>query len=301
MGKNNSDDIKRIDLYIGAHVSAAGGVSNAPVRASEIGATAFALFTKNQRQWSAPPLKDQEIQLFKDHCVSLGYTAESILPHASYLINLGQPDEQSRRKSADALLDEVKRCNQLGITMVNVHPGAHLGKISEKECFARIGQSVNEILDQSEGVTIVLENTAGQGSTVGYRFEHLTAIMEHIRDQSRIGICMDTCHSYAAGYDLSTQQGFSDMIQTLKKLFGSGYFRGVHMNDSKKSLGSRVDRHASLGKGELGWKPFHWIVNEPFFRGIPLLLETPDPDNWPKEIARLFTFDTMKAGSKNRH
>lgn len=281
------------DLYIGAHVSAAGGVSNVPVRARELGATAFALFTKNQRQWNSPPLQKEEIKAFKDQCTSLGFTSECILPHASYLINLGQPDEAARRKSADALLDEVIRCYQLGITMINVHPGAHLRKITEKECLARIGQSVNEILDQSDGVTIVLENTAGQGSTVGYRFEQLAAIIDHVHERDRVGVCMDTCHSLAAGYDLRSEQGFNNTVEVLKRIFGKSLFRGVHLNDSKKELGSHVDRHASLGEGEIGWEPFRRIINEPFFRSIPLLLETPDPHRWADEIARLFEFDDI--------
>lgn len=285
----------KTNLYIGAHVSAAGGVSNAPVNAHEIGATALSLFTKNQRQWKGPPLAEEEILAFKDNCTKYDFPAECILPHASYLINLGQPDESARRKSAMALLDEVHRCSQLGITMINVHPGSHVRQITEKECLSRIALSVNEVLDQSEGVTVILENTAGQGSNVGYRLEQLAEIIEQVDDKGRVGVCMDTCHAFAAGYDLTSDEGFSDTVEELKRLFGTGYLRGLHINDSKKELGSHVDRHESLGEGEIGWAPFQRIVNEPFFRNIPLILETPVPERWPDEIARLFSFD--KSGS----
>ncbi|HED09221.1 MAG TPA: deoxyribonuclease IV [Caldithrix abyssi] len=274
--------------YIGAHVSAAGGVENAPVNARNIGAEAFALFVKNQRQWSAKPLTPQNIERFKKNCAALGYSPERILPHDSYLINLGHPEKEKREKSRRALGDEVQRCMQLGITMINFHPGSHLKVVSETECLDLIAGSLNRILEESRDVTLLLENTAGQGSNVGYRFEHLAHIIDKVEDKARIGVCLDTCHTFAAGYALSDREGFHKTFEQFDRIIGMNYLRALHLNDSKKEMGSRVDRHDNLGYGLMGWAPFEYIMNDPRFDDMPLILETPDSSLWAEEIKKLY-------------
>jgi len=273
--------------FIGAHVSASGGVENAPVNAAAIGATAFALFTKNQKQWYSKPLTDENIENFKANCEKHGYSPEQILPHDSYLINLGHPEEEGLTKSRRAFLDEMQRCEQLGITMLNFHPGSHLKKISEDDCLQRIAESVNMVLEKTKGVTAVIENTAGQGSNMGYRFEHLARIIELTDDKSRVGVCLDTCHSWAAGYDFGSEEGYEKLWKDFDDIVGLQYLKGMHLNDAKKELGSRVDRHAPLGEGFIGKEGFIRLMKDPRFDGIPMILETPEPDIWDKEIAWL--------------
>ncbi|TVQ82310.1 MAG: deoxyribonuclease IV [Bacteroidetes bacterium] len=273
--------------YIGAHVSASGGVENAPVNAAAIGATAFALFTKNQKQWFAKPLTDENIENFKANCEKHGYTPEQILPHDSYLINLGHPEEEGLKKSRRAFLDEMQRCEQLGITMLNFHPGSHLKKISEDDCLQRIAESVNMALQKTKGVTAVIENTAGQGSNMGYRFEHLARIIELTDDKSRVGVCIDTCHSWAAGYDFGSEEGYEKLWKEFDDIVGLNYLKGMHLNDAKKELGSRIDRHAPLGKGFIGEEGFIRLMKDPRLDSIPMILETPEPEIWDKEIAWL--------------
>lgn len=276
--------------YIGAHVSACGGVFNAPVNAHEIGATAFALFTKNQKQWVAKPLTDEEIGKFKDNCAKYGYTAAQILPHDSYLINLGSPREEGLQKSRAAFIDEMRRCEQLGLDRLNFHPGSHLKEISVDECLATIAHSINLALDKTQGVTAVIENTAGQGSNLGYTFEQIAQIIEQVEDKSRVGVCIDTCHSFAAGYDLSTELGFTQVFEHFENVIGFKYLRGMHLNDATKPLASKVDRHSTLGNGVLGMVPFQMIMKDSRFDGIPLILETPDPDIWAQELDTLRSF-----------
>lgn len=271
--------------YIGAHVSAAGGVENAPIRAHEIGATAFALFTKNQRQWVAKPLSEKSIDEFKANCEKFGYSAKQILPHDSYLINLGHPDIDKRQKSLDAFIDELQRCEQLGIDRLNFHPGSHLREISEEHCLDLIAESVNFALDQTQGVCAVLENTAGQGSNLGYRHEQLAHIIDKVEDKNRIGVCIDTCHAFAAGYDLKND--YSGFMQDLIDVVGLQYLKGMHLNDSKAKLGQRLDRHHSLGQGEIGWDMFEQLMKDPRIDEIPMTLETIEPAIWPEEIAQL--------------
>lgn len=270
--------------FIGAHVSASGGVENAPVNAAAIGATAFALFTKNQKQWFAKPLTDENIEYFKVNCEKHGYTPKQILPHDSYLINLGHPEEEGLKKSRRAFLDEMQRCEQLGITMLNFHPGSHLKQISEDDCLQRIAESVNMVLDKTKGVTAVIENTAGQGSNMGYRFEHLARIIELTDDKSRVGVCIDTCHSWAAGYDFGSEEGYEKLWKEFDDIVGLNYLKGMHLNDAKKELGSRVDRHAPIGEGFIGKEGFIRLMKDPRLDGIPMILETPEPDIWDKEI-----------------
>ncbi|WP_310606797.1 deoxyribonuclease IV [Buttiauxella brennerae] len=273
--------------FIGAHVSAAGGLENAAIRAHELEATAFALFTKNQRQWRAAPLTDEVISNFKRACEKYHYGPGQILPHDSYLINLGHPVEEALEKSREAFIDEMERCMQLGLTLLNFHPGSHLMQIPEEECLARIAQSINIALDKTEGVTAVIENTAGQGSNLGFRFEHLAAIIDGVEDKSRVGVCIDTCHAFAAGYDLRTEANCEETFADFDRIVGFEYLRGMHLNDAKSAFGSRVDRHNSLGEGNIGHTPFAWIMRDNRFDGIPLILETTNPDIWAEEIAWL--------------
>ena len=271
--------------YIGAHVSASGGVENAPVNAHNIGATAFALFTKNQRQWLASPLTDKSIALFKERCVEYGYSADVILPHDSYLINLGNPNKEALEKSRTSFNDEMLRCSQLGLKLLNFHPGSTLKEISIDECIALISESINIALDKTEGVTAVIENTAGQGSNIGYEFEHLAAIIDKVEDKSRVGVCIDTCHAVAAGYDLISPEGYEKSFNDFERIVGFKYLRGMHLNDAKKGIGSRVDRHDSLGLGVMGRELFSRIMRDERMNNIPLILETPNEDIWAEEIA----------------
>ena len=275
--------------YIGAHVSASGGVENAPVNANAIGAKAFALFTRNQRQWRSSPLTSKSISLFKERCDKFGYTAEHILPHDSYLINLGHPETEGLQKSRDAFLDEMRRCEQLGLDRLNFHPGSHLNQMDVEDCLARIAESVNWALDQTTGVCAVLENTAGQGTNLGYTFEQLAYIIERVEDKSRIGVCIDTAHTLAAGYDIRTTEGFADTFRRFDEIIGFSYLRGMHINDSKKDLATRVDRHDSIGKGVMGLTTFQLLMNEFRFYNIPLILETPDESIWAEEIEYLYS------------
>lgn len=274
--------------YVGAHVSIAGGVENAPVNAHKIGAKAFALFTKNQRQWVAAPYSAEQVELFRQRCQEYGYSAGHILPHDSYLINLGNPDQEALKKSRTAFLDEMQRCEQLGLKLLNFHPGSSLKKISDEECLAKIADSVNWALDKTSSVCAVLENTAGQGSNLGYTFEQLAYIIERIEDKNRVGVCLDTCHTYAAGYDLKSANGFQETFEHFDEVIGFEYLKGMHLNDSKKELGSHVDRHEDIGRGEMGKETFCWIMHDPRFDNIPLILETPDEENWAAEIKMLY-------------
>ncbi|GAA0566043.1 deoxyribonuclease IV [Halomonas salifodinae] len=273
--------------YLGAHVSAAGGVDRAVARAVEIGADAFALFTKNQRQWRAKPLEEATIAAFRRACREHGFAPEQILPHDSYLINLGHPDPEGLRKSRDAFVDEFQRCEQLGLTLLNFHPGSHLRKISEAECLNRIAESINEALSRTRGVTAVIENTAGQGTNLGWRFEHLAEIIAQVEDKSRVGVCLDTCHAFAAGYDLRTAEACTATLDEFETVVGFQYLRGMHLNDAKSTFASRVDRHHSLGQGNIGLEAFTTLMRDPRIDGIPLILETIEPAIWPEEIAWL--------------
>jgi len=273
--------------FIGAHVSAAGGVDMAVKRAYELEATAFALFTKNQRQWRAAPLTDETISAFRRACEQYNYGPEQILPHDSYLINLGHPVQEALDKSREAFLDEMTRCQQLGLTLLNFHPGSHLHQIEEEVCLKRIAESLNIVLDRTEGVTAVIENTAGQGSNLGFRFEHLAAIIDGVEDKSRVGVCIDTCHAFAGGYDLRTEEECVKTFAEFERIVGFRYLRGMHLNDAKSAFNSRVDRHHSLGEGNIGRTVFSWLMKDPRFDGIPMILETINPDIWKDEIAWL--------------
>lgn len=271
--------------YLGAHVSASGGVENAPLNAKAIGANAFALFTKNQRQWVSAPLTAKSIGLFKENCINNGFDTSYIMPHDSYLINLGNPDEEALQKSRAAFIDEMQRCEQLGLKMLNFHPGSHLNKISIEQCLEEIAANINLALSKTSGVTAVIENTAGQGSNVGNRFEEIRYIIDRIDDKSRVGVCIDTCHTYSAGYDIVND--YEGVFTEFERVVGLEYLKGIHLNDTKKPLGSRVDRHESIGLGLLGMDFFKRFMQDPRFNNMPIVLETPDESRWADEIALL--------------
>lgn len=276
--------------FFGAHVSASGGVENAPRNAVEIGATAFALFTKNQRQWRSAPLSATSIEAFGRELAAAGIDPKHVLPHDSYLINLGHPEQEGLERSREAFLDEMQRCEQLGLDRLNFHPGSHLKKISVEECLDRVAESINIALRATKGVTAVIENTAGQGSNVGFAFWQLRRIIDGVEDRSRVGVCLDTCHSFAAGYDLSSELACERTFEEFDREVGFEYLRGVHLNDALRPLGSRIDRHTPLGEGQIGWDCFRFIARDSRFDDLPLILETPDESRWAEEIAILNKF-----------
>jgi deoxyribonuclease-4 len=275
--------------YIGAHVSASGGVENAPVNAEAIGAKAFALFTKNQRQWFSNPLTRASIKLFRENCEKFYYKPFQILPHDSYLINLGHPEKESLEKSRASFLDEMQRCEQLGLDGLNFHPGSHLNLINEEECLTRIAESINIVLDKTKGVSAIIENTAGQGTNMGHKFEHLRFMIDRVEDKSRVGVCIDTCHAFTSGYNIKTPEGYKETFSLFDKIVGFNYLKGMHLNDSKKELASRVDRHDNLGKGLLGDEVFRILMNDERFDNMPLILETPEESLWEEEIKKLYS------------
>jgi len=277
--------------YIGAHVSASGGVENAPVNAKEIGAKAFALFTKNQRQWVSKPLTEQSIKKFQENLKISGILPEHILPHDSYLINLGNPEKEKREKSLKAFIDELERADLLGLNKVNFHPGSHLRKISEEESLKYIAEGMNTAIEKTDNITLVIENTAGQGSNLGYKFEHLAKLIELTEDKSRVGICIDTCHLFVSGYDFRTEETYKKTFEEFENIVGFKYLKGMHLNDSKGELGSKLDRHHSIGKGYLGIEPFKLIINDPRMDNIPLILETINPELWKDEINLLYSLE----------
>lgn len=277
---------------VGAHVSIAGGVEKAPLNAKAIGAKAFAMFTKNQRQWKSPTLTSKSIQAFRDTLEACGYRPKDVLPHDGYLINLGNPNEDARKKSLDSFIDELERCAALGLPVLNFHPGSHLRKISVEECLDLIGDSINRALEATQGVIAVIENTAGQGSNLGHTLEQIAGIIQRVEDKSRIGVCLDTCHTFTSGYDIRTMDGYKDFFKQFETIVGRNYLMAMHLNDSKPDLGSRVDRHQSIGKGKLGLEIFRCIMNDPHLEEIPLILETIDSSIWPEEILLLYGMQT---------
>jgi deoxyribonuclease-4 len=274
---------------IGAHVSIAGGIENAPLNAAEIGAKAFAMFTKNQRQWKTPALSPASLGAFRKNCGELGYEPRHILPHDSYLINLGSPEKDKLLRSREAFVEEMMRVEELGLTMLNFHPGSHLNAVNADRCLRLIAVSVNMALDATSGVTAVIENTAGQGSNLGFRFEQLAALIDMTEDKSRVGVCLDTCHLQASGYDLGSREAAVKVFREFERIVGMRYLRGMHLNDALHPAGSRLDRHAGIGKGTIGMDTFRHIVTSPEFEEIPLILETPDSDNWKEEIRMLYS------------
>ena len=282
---------KENEILLGAHTSAAGGVENALYEGKAIGATTVQLFTANQRQWKARSLSQEQVDLFTKALIETGL--KDIMSHDSYLINLGAPDPEVLTKSRQAFREEVIRCLQLGITYLNFHPGARLNDPLDV-CLERIVESLLEMKDLFKGketLKLVIEATAGQGSTVGSRFEELGYIVDKLKDDLPIGICVDTCHIFAAGYDIRTKEGLEKTLQEFDKQIGLQYLMAFHMNDSQKGLGSHVDRHEELGKGLIGIEAFKAIMQHPRLRAVPKYLETPGgPSLWEKEIALLRSF-----------
>ena len=279
--------------YVGAHVSASGGVENAVKNAADIDANGFALFTKNQRQWKAKPLSEKSINKFKGLMDMHGFNADAILPHDSYLINLGHPETEKREKSLNAFIDEAKRVEQLGLKYLNFHPGSHLKKMSEEECLDLISENVNKAIKETESCIFVIETTAGQGSNLGYKFEHLAYIIDKVKDKERIGVCIDTAHIFAAGYDIRTKEAYEKTMKEFDETIGFKYLKGMHINDSKAKFASRVDRHHSLGKGEIGLDAFKFIMQDKRIENIPLILETIEPEIWTEEIKLLKSFENV--------
>jgi len=277
--------------YVGAHVSSSGGVFNAPINAAKIGAKGFAMFTKNQRRWDAKPFDEKTINKFKEKMDEFGYTADMVLPHDSYLINLGHPLKEKEEKSLNAFIDELKRVEQLGLKYLNFHPGSHLKEISEKECLEKIAKNLNIALNETNSAIAVMETTAGQGSNLGYKFEHLRDIIDMVEDKNRIAVCIDTAHIFAAGYDIRTKEAYEKTMSEFDEIIGFKYLKGMHLNDSKAKFASRVDRHHSLGKGEIGLDAFKFIMNDKRIDNIPLILETINPDIWDEEIKLLYSFE----------
>jgi len=276
---------------VGAHVSITGGVFNAPLNAKKIGANAFAMFLKNQRQWNAKDYDDKTIDAFRANMKECGFSADDVLLHDSYLINLGSPKEEARQKSLDAFLDEARRAEELGLKLLNFHPGSHLKEISEEECLKFIAESMNEVISKTKEVVLVIENTAGQGSNLGYKFEQLARLIELTDEKARVGVCLDTCHTFASGYELRDEEGFAKSFAEFDSIVGFEYLRGMHLNDSKGAKGSKLDRHDSLGRGEIGIKCFELIMGDACFDAIPLILETPNEDIWAEEIVMLRSFE----------
>lgn len=273
--------------YIGAHVSISGGVSTAPERAESIGANALGIFTKNQRQWKSPPLADEEIQAFKKNLSAVSIKPEHVIVHDSYLINIGNPDSEKRKISIAALLDEALRVEQLGLTYLNFHPGSGLKAISEDETLKFVAEGINHVLQKSKNAVLLIEATAGQGAHIGYRFEHLARIIADVEAKDRIGVCIDTCHIFAAGYDIRTEREYKKTITDFKSSVGLQYLYAIHLNDAKSDLGSRVDRHDSIGEGNLGLRAFEYMMKDKRLDEIPFILETPKPDMWKAEIKQL--------------
>jgi deoxyribonuclease-4 len=276
--------------FVGPHVSIGGGVAQAAVRAAALGATGFGLFTKNQVQWHASALTAADHAQFAASLKNHHFAPAQILPHAGYLINLANPDPAAQAKALDSFIGELQRCEQLGLTMLNLHPGSHLRKLDPAAACARVADAINQALQQTRGVTVVIENTAGQGAYLGSTFAELAAIVAGVADPQRIGICLDTAHAFAAGFDLRTHDGCRRMADDFERLVGFRFLRGMHLNDSKTGLNSHVDRHASLGEGTLGWAPFEWFMTDPRFERLPLVIETPDEERWSAEIRQLLTF-----------
>jgi len=262
---------------LGAHVSTSGGVNKAPGNGKNLGCEAIQVFTRNQMQWRARPLSEQDIAAFREGLKEC--SIQATVSHDSYLINLGSHEPVTLQKSLDAFADEIERCERLGIPFLVFHPGAHVG-CGEAAGLQRIVGSLNAVLRQKPGykTQVLLENTAGQGTNLGYRFEHLAEILAKTEDPNRLGVCLDTCHLFAAGYDLRTLSTYEATFQEFDAIVGLGRVKAFHLNDSKKSLGSRVDRHENIGKGGLGLEPFRFLLNDPRFAEFPMLLETPGGD-----------------------
>ncbi|UVC49900.1 apurinic/apyrimidinic endonuclease [Theileria orientalis] len=280
-------------VYVGAHVSAAGGPDASVVNSFNVLGQSFALFLKNQRSWNFKPLSPELIEKFKKNMEAFAYDPKFILPHASYLINVANPDATKRNKAFDNFLDDIKRCEKLGIKLYNFHPGSTCGLCEKAEGIKHIADCINKALDLSTGVTIVLENAAGQNNVIGSKFEDLRDIIDQVKDKTRVGVCLDTCHLFAAGFDIRTHDKFESVMKSFGDIVGLKYLKAVHLNDSKSDLASGLDRHENIGKGKLTKETFEFIMNSGYFKEIPIILETPtkegDESIYRQEIQLMYS------------
>lgn len=276
--------------YIGAHVAAEPELSAAPREAAALGATAFSMFTALESKWRAPDPTPEQCEAFRRACEECGFTPAQILPHAGFLINLASPDKRKLALSRLAFEDEMRRCHLLGLSMLNFHPGATLKKVPDEEALDVIAVGINRALAKVPDVKAVIENTAGQGSNLGWDFAQIARIIDGIEDKSRVGVCIDTCHAFAAGYDLATADGYARCWDEFDKLIGREYLSAMHLNDALRPRGSRIDRHASIGQGEIGVECFRRLLADSRTDNIPLILETPDPRLWRSEITQLYGY-----------
>ncbi|XP_013386072.1 uncharacterized protein LOC106155683 [Lingula anatina] len=274
--------------FVGAHVSIAGGLHKAVENAVDIGAEAIGMFLKSQRQWASKPLDDKAAEKFREACEEHQFPPHLILPHGSYLLNCGSPNPETLQKSRESLIDELRRCEKLGLSLYNFHPGSTCGEISVEQCLDRIATSINQAHRKTKYVITVIENMCGQGNTIGGSFEELRGIIDRVEDKARVGVCLDTCHAFAAGYDLNTAQGFHRMMEEFKKIIGFKYLKALHVNDSKGKCGCHLDRHENIGKGHIGLEGFRRFMNDPKLNNIPFILETPECD-YGKEIDKLYS------------
>ncbi|XP_068108230.1 probable endonuclease 4 isoform X2 [Hyperolius riggenbachi] len=283
--------------FVGAHVSIQGGLWNAALEAGRIGARAFGLFLRSQRTWNSKTLEESSAEKFRRTCAELGLDSRFILPHSPYLMNLGSPKPDVRQKSRDMLVDELGRCRLLGLTIYNIHPGSHVGEMPVDKCLELIADGINHAHSQVPGVTVVLENMSRQGSTVGGRFQELRGIIDLVEDKTRIGVCLDTCHAFAAGHNLAEEAGLRHMLDEFEETVGLSYLRAVHLNDSKGKVGCRLDRHENIGRGHIGVTGFRQVMNEPRFNDIPMILETPYNAEFD-EIELLYSLCAESGGKK---
>ncbi|HJP17394.1 MAG TPA: deoxyribonuclease IV [Nitrospinota bacterium] len=267
----------------GAHMSIAGGLEKALERGKKINCRTIQIFTKSSNQWKAKEITDEDLRRFQSFYAQ--FHISPVVAHDSYLINLASPDPVLHRKSIESFFNEMERCEKLKIPYLVFHPGAHVGS-GEKAGLKKIAQSINILLKRGKGfkVSLLLETTAGQGTSLGYKFEHLAKIIKMVRQKKSIGVCVDTCHIFAAGYDITTKKGYKKTFETFNKLVGLDKLKVFHINDSKKELGSRVDRHEHIGKGFLGLKPFKFLVNDRRFANIPKILETPKGPDLKEDV-----------------
>lgn len=283
-----SDNSKMI---IGCHTSISGGIWKAPEEASQFGAKAFGLFTHNQQQWKMKPLVEGHVKRFQETCKIYGYAPNHIVPHGSYLMNCGSAKDDVRQKSGEMLLEELKRCEELGLIYFNFHPGSTLGKIPVETCLSYIAEAINNAHRKTKYVITLLENMSCQGNTVGGKFQELRDIIEMVNKKDRMGVCIDTCHAHAAGYDLSTSDGYEVFVEDLESIIGLKYVKAFHLNDSKGPSGCHKDRHENIGKGTIGLRGFERVMNDSRFEGIPMILETPFINDhiYKKEIELLYS------------
>ncbi|KAI9282932.1 xylose isomerase-like protein [Umbelopsis sp. AD052] len=282
--------------WIGAHVSTAGGIDKAVLNARIIGANAFQIFVRSQRRWECPPTPSDVQERFIHECQKHGYSSDHILVHGSYLVNLANPDSEKRAKSYTGFLDEIQRTHALGLKLYNFHPGSTTGNCSVEEGCTSIARSINKVHNEVPEVVCVLEIMAGGGKAIGGDYAHLKSIIDQVKDKTRVGVCLDTCHMFAAGYDIRTPYAWNLAIKEFDTTIGLKYLRGMHLNDSKTDIGSHRDRHENLGKGFIGLDAFKSIIRDPRTNGIPMVLETPVPKDdddkevYTGEIAALYNF-----------